>query len=161
MSEKVTYQKLANMYGYDEKSIRRWANKGMPTSSYDDAQYWIVENIITPLREENSDTDLDEQIKRERLKLLQIESEQKELEYQRVAGSVIDTEFLRTKLSEDFKRIKDTLRSIPRKYYLELFENKSAPDLRDQLQDVIDQTLTEIVMSFTQAQDVPDNDEED
>lgn len=138
------------MYGYDEKSIRRWVQKGMPTDTYEQAQYWIIENILQPLREQDSDTDLDQSIKKERLKILQLEAEQKDAEYQKLLGTVIDTEYLSTRLTEDFKLIKDTLRGIPRKYYLELFESKSAPDLRDRLQDVIDKTLTDIVLSFTE-----------
>lgn len=85
--QQISLRAIAKLYGYDHTTAMKWRDRGMPMNNMNDAQQWVVLNVLMPLREENSDTDLDEQIKRERLKLLQIESEQKELEYQRVAGS--------------------------------------------------------------------------
>lgn len=47
----VVIVKLANMYGVDEKTVRRWRdNKGMPVQNMGVARDWIVEHYINPMR---------------------------------------------------------------------------------------------------------------
>jgi hypothetical protein len=60
----VSARKLARDYGYDQKTILAWITRGMPNDTEENARNWIIENILRPLRE----TDLNEQIQRERLK---------------------------------------------------------------------------------------------
>jgi len=101
---------------------------------------WIVDEVINPLR----DTDLREQIDRERLRRMTAEATQAELELDKQLGMVVDTSYLESSLSEYFSQLKNYLRTIPQKHYLELFESEDALTLKTKLAVFIDEVLNEI-----------------
>ncbi|KNC14352.1 hypothetical protein AC790_08880 [Pantoea sp. RIT-PI-b] len=110
------------------------------TRSEQEIRAWIVQNILQPLRE----TDLREQMDREKLRKLQAEASQVELELNKQLGLVVDTSYLESSLSEYFSQMKNYLRTIPQKHYLELFESEDALQLKTKLSGFIDAVLNEI-----------------
>lgn len=70
---------------------------------------WIVQEVLKPLRE----TDLREQMDREKLRKLQAEASQSELELEKQLGQVVDVDYLESSLSEYFRQLKNYLRTIP------------------------------------------------
>jgi len=68
----ISINQLAKQYGYDESTIRQiCVPKGLDMSlSEQDIRAWIVQEILKPLRE----TDLREQMDREKLRKLQAEA---------------------------------------------------------------------------------------
>jgi len=138
--QKFSMRNLARMYGYDESTVRSWRDRGMPTDSDADAQAWIVQNIITPLR----DVDLQERLQQERLRKLVAEADKEELELQEMTGQLISTAYLQQSLTSYFSQIKNQMRTIPVKTYLELFESKDALELKQILSAAIDSVLQEI-----------------
>lgn len=134
---------LGKQYGYDESTVRQWRDKGMPIGKDIDeseTREWIVQNIILPLR----NTDIKEQIEQERLKKLKAEASLAELELAQKEDTVISTEYIEDVLTAYLYKLKTTIRSLPNKFYLELFAMDNAKDLRDRLKDIIDSTLTEL-----------------
>ena len=83
--QKFSMRNLARMYGYDESTVRSGRDRGMPTDSDTDAEAWIVQNILTPLR----DVDL-----QERLRKLVAEADKEELELQEMTEQLISTAYL-------------------------------------------------------------------
>lgn len=142
MSNTISIRSLASQYGYDESTIRQaWIPKGLNMEwPEEQIRAWIVENILKPLR----DTDLNEQIQRERLRRLAAEASQAELELEKQLSLVVDTAYLESSLSEFFSQIKNYLRTIPQKHYLELFESEDALQLKTKLAGFIDEVLNEI-----------------
>lgn len=138
----ISINQLAKQYGYDESTIRQiWVPKGLDmTRSEQEIRAWIVQNILQPLRE----TDLREQMDREKLRKLQAEASQAELELNKQLGLVVDTAYLESSLSEYFSQLKNYLRTIPQKHYLELFESEDALTLKTKLADFIDKVLNEM-----------------
>ncbi|WP_049851516.1 hypothetical protein [Pantoea sp. RIT-PI-b] len=138
----ISINQLAKQYGYDESTIRQiWIPKGLDmTRSEQEIRAWIVQNILQPLRE----TDLREQMDREKLRKLQAEASQVELELNKQLGLVVDTSYLESSLSEYFSQMKNYLRTIPQKHYLELFESEDALQLKTKLSGFIDAVLNEI-----------------
>lgn len=98
MSNTISIRSLASQYGYDESTIRQaWIPKGLDMKwPEEQIRAWIVENILKPLR----DTDLNEQIQRERLRRLAAEASQAELELEKQLSLVVDTAYLESSLSE-------------------------------------------------------------
>ncbi|MCJ7925643.1 MAG: terminase small subunit [Pantoea vagans] len=94
--------------------------------SEQDIRAWIVQEILKPLRE----TDLREQMEREKLRKLQAEASKAELELDKELGNVVDIAYLESSLSEYFSQLKNYLRTIPQKNYLELFESQDALELK-------------------------------
>jgi hypothetical protein len=115
----ISINQLAKQYGYDESTIRQiWVPKGLDMNLPEqDIRAWIVQNILQPLRE----IDLREQMDLEKLRKLQAEASQAELELNKQLGLVVDTGYLESSLSEYFSQLKNYLRTIPQKHYLELF----------------------------------------
>lgn len=142
MSNTISIRSLAKQYGYDESTIRQsWISKGLDMSwPEEQIRAWIVENILKPLR----DTDLNEQIQRERLRRMAAEASQAELELDKQLSLVVDTAYLESSLSEFFSQMKNYLRTIPQKHYLELFESEDALQLKTKLAGFIDEVLNEI-----------------
>ncbi|SYU60303.1 terminase small subunit [Klebsiella pneumoniae] len=139
----VSMNQLGKQYGYDESTVRQWRDKGMPIGKDIDeseTREWIVQNIILPLR----NTDIKEQIEQERLKKLKAEASLAELELAQKEDTVISTEYIEDVLTAYLYKLKTTIRSLPNKFYLELFAMDNAKDLRDRLKDIIDSTLTEL-----------------
>lgn len=138
----ITINQLAKQYGYDESTLRQiWIPKGLNMSLPEqEIRAWIVQNILKPLR----DTDLREQMDREKLRKLQAEASQAELELDRQLGQVVDMDYLESSLSEYFSQLKNYLRTIPQKHYIELFESEDALELKTKLAGFIDEVLNEI-----------------
>jgi tRNA isopentenyl-2-thiomethyl-A-37 hydroxylase MiaE len=101
---------------------------------------WVRDNIIQPLRE----TDLREQMDRQRLLKLTAEAAMSELELEQQMDHVVDIDYLEASLSEYFTQLKNYLRSMPNKHYLELFESQDALELKQKLSGFIDEALNEI-----------------
>ncbi|MFP9459305.1 hypothetical protein AB6D30_03210 [Pectobacterium brasiliense] len=139
----LSYRSIAKQYGYDPSTIRQsWAKKGMPdpkSSTELEVRQWIVTNILNPLR----DTDTQEQIQRERLRKLTAEAEQAEISVRQCMDELIEITVVQNELSSYLKRIRDHLRTIPNKTYLELFEQEKAIDIKRVLQSRIDELLNE------------------
>ncbi|MBA0205512.1 MULTISPECIES: hypothetical protein [Pectobacterium] len=139
----LSYRSIAKQYGYDESTVRQsWAKKGMPdpkSSTEQEVRQWIVENILQPLR----DTDTQEQIQRERLRKLTAEAEAAEISVRQCMDELIEINAVQNELSAYLKRIRDHLRTIPNKTYLELFEQEKAIDIKRVLQSRIDEVLNE------------------
>lgn len=153
----ISIRSLAKQYGYDESTIRQsWIQlQGLDmTWSEEEIRTWIVEKILKPLRE----TDLREQMDREKLRKLQAEASQAELELDRQLGQVIDVEYLEASLSEYFSQLKNYLRTIPQKNYIELFESGNALELKTKLAGFIDEVLNEI---GNQEYEMPQEESED
>ncbi|MCA6962534.1 hypothetical protein [Pectobacterium odoriferum] len=139
----LSYRSIARTYGYDESTVRQsWAKKGMPdpkSSTENEIRQWIVINILNPLR----DTDTQEQIQRERLRKLTAEAEQAEISVRQCMDELIEITVVQNELSSYLKRIRDHLRTIPNKTYLELFEQEKSIDIKRVLQSRIDEVLNE------------------
>lgn len=101
---------------------------------------WVVQEVLQPLRE----TDLREQMDREKLRKLQAEATQAELELAKQLEQVVDVTYLEFSLSEYFSQLKNYLRTIPQKHYLVLFESEDALQLKKKLAGFIDEVLNEI-----------------
>jgi hypothetical protein len=151
----ISINQLAKQYGYDESTIRQiWVPKGLDMNLPEqDIRAWIVQNILQPLRE----TDLREQMDREKLRKLQAEASQAELELNKQLELVVDTSYLESSLSEYFSQLKNYLRTIPQKHYLELFESEDALTLKTKLAGFIDEVLNEI---GSQEYEMPEDENE-
>lgn len=139
----ISLSQLARNYGYDESTMRKWKQQGMPHGKNIPDEItiqWIVENQIKPLR----NTDVKEQIEIQRLLKLSAEARQAEIDLEIKMESLIETQYLENELSTFFKRIRDHIRTIPNKTYLELFEQEQAVDVKRTLQQAIDNCLNEI-----------------
>jgi len=152
----ISINQLAKQYGYDESTIRQiWVPKGLDMSlSEQDIRAWIVQEILKPLRE----TDLREKMDREKLRKLQAEASQAELELDKELGNVIDIAYLESSLTEYFSQLKNYLRTIPQKHYLELFESQDALELKQKLSVFIDEVLNEI---GNQEYEMPEEEKDD
>ncbi|TWD31571.1 terminase small subunit [Pantoea sp. SJZ147] len=142
MSNTISIRSLGRQYGYDESTIRQsWIPKGLDMSwPEEQIRAWVVDEVLKPLR----DTDLNEQIARERLRRMAAEASQAELELDKQLSLVVDTAYLESSLSEFFSQMKNYLRTIPQKHYLELFESEDALQLKTKLAGFIDEVLNEI-----------------
>ncbi|CRY67063.1 Phage DNA packaging protein Nu1 [Yersinia kristensenii] len=139
----ISLSQLARNYGYDESTMRKWKQQGMPHGKNIPDEItiqWIVENQIKPLR----NTDVKEQIEIQRLLKLTAEARQAEIDLEIKMESLIETQYLENELATFFKRIRDHIRTIPNKTYLELFEQEQAVDVKRTLQQAIDNCLNEI-----------------
>lgn len=138
----ITYSELSRRYGYDVSVIsRQWVQKGLDiTKSEIEINKWINTNIMDPLR----NTDIKEQIEVKRLEKLTAESALVQLELAERENTVVSTEYVETILTNYLFQIKNTIRSIPSKVYLELFAMDDAKDLRDKLKEEIDKTLYQL-----------------
>jgi len=138
----ISINQLSKQYGYDESTVRQiWIPKGLDMSLPEhEIRAWIVLNVLKPLRE----TDLREQMDREKLRKLQAEATQAELELAKQLEQVVDVTYLEFSLSEYFSQLKNYLRTIPQKHYLVLFESEDALQLKKKLAGFIDEVLNEI-----------------
>lgn len=143
MTTKITYQAIADRYGYDVSTVSRdWKNRGLDiTKSEAEINKWIIENIIKPLR---SDESTKAQIEKERLRELTATANIKELDEAERRGELINVAIVESELAKYFHQFKTIMRSIPSSEYLKLFESKDAITLKNNLQEVIDNALREI-----------------
>jgi hypothetical protein len=139
---KLTMKKLAEQYSYDESTVRQvWTQKGLDMSwPEEQIRDWVRDNIIKPLRE----TDLREQMDRQKLLKLTAEAAMAELELEEQMDHIVGIDYLQSSLSEYFTQMKNYLRSMPNKHYLELFESQDALELKQKLSGFIDEALNEI-----------------
>ncbi|USL56768.1 hypothetical protein IAQ00_13705 [Pantoea ananatis] len=139
---KLSINQLAKDYGYDESTIRKlWLDRGLDMSWPEkEIRDWVVQNVLKPLR----DTNLREQMDREKLRKLQAEASTAELELDKELEKVVDIDYLESSLSAYFGELKNYLRTIPQKHYLELFESEDALELKQKLSNFIDEVLNEI-----------------
>lgn len=133
---------LAKQYGYDESTVRKvWVKKGLDlTKSDDEVRQWVIDNVIAPLRQ----TDLNEQIQRERLRKLHAEADLSEAEVQKSIGNLLDAEQVELELSKYFKTLRDYIRTLPNRVYHELHEQENALNVKRVLLQRIDEVLNEI-----------------
>ena len=139
----ISIRTLAKQYGYNESTIRQsWvAQRGLNMSWHEELiRAWVVQEVLQPLRE----TDLREQMDREKLRKLQAEATQAELELAKQLEQVVDVTYLEFSLSEYFSQLKNYLRTIPQKHYLVLFESEDALQLKKKLAGFSDEVLNEI-----------------
>lgn len=153
----ISINQLSKDYGYDESTVRQiWIPKGLNMSlSEHEIRNWIVQNIIKPLRE----TDLREQMDRQKLLKLTAEAAMAELELEEQMDHIVGIDYLQSSLSEYFTQLKNYLRSIPNKHYLELFESQDALELKLKLSGFIDEALNEIGnQEYELPQEITDED---
>lgn len=138
----ISMRSLATDYGYDESTCRNiWVPAGLDMSWPDkQIRKWVADNVIKPLRE----TDLKEQMDREKLRKLSAEAALVEMDLQIKMGELVSTDYLESTLSEFFADMKNYMRTIPQKHYIELFESHDALELKQKLSAFIDSTLNEI-----------------
>lgn len=139
----ITYQTIADRYGYDISTVSRdWKNRGLDiTKSEMEINHWIVQNIVSPLRNDESTK---VQIEKERLRDLTATANIKELDEQERRGELINVSIVENEMAKYFHQLKSIIRSIPSSEYLKLFESKDAITLKNKLQEVIDDALREI-----------------
>ncbi|MGX1957386.1 hypothetical protein [Serratia proteamaculans] len=139
----ITYQTIADRYGYDISTVSRdWKNRGLDiTKSEMEINQWIVQNIVSPLRNDESTK---VQIEKERLRDLTATANIKELDEQERRGELINVSIVETEMAKYFHQFKSIMRSIPSSEYLKLFESKDVITLKNTLQEVIDNALREI-----------------
>jgi L-lysine 2,3-aminomutase len=135
----ISLRSIAKQYGYDESTVRQWKAKGMPQQE-EEAREWIIEHVLKPLRE----TDLNEQIQRERLRKLQAEADLSEAEVQKSIGNLLDAEQVEQELSKYFKTLRDYIRTLPNRVHHELHEQENALNVKRVLLQRIDEVLNEI-----------------
>jgi len=140
MTTTISARKLARDYGYDQKTVLAWIERGMPNDTEEHARQWIIENVLKPLRE----GDLNEQIQRERLRKLQAEADLAEAEVRKNIGSLLDAEEVGQELSIYFKTLRDYLRTLPNRVHHELHEQENALNVKRVLLQRIDEVLNEI-----------------
>lgn len=139
----ISLRTIAKQYGYDESTVRQWRDKGMPIGDDIDehnTREWIVQNVLKPLRE----TDINEQIQRERLRKLQAEADLAEAEVRVKTGELMEASTVERELSQYFKTMRDYIRTLPNRVYQELHEQVDALTVKRILLERIDETLNEI-----------------
>ncbi len=140
----ITYQTIADRYGYDISTVSRdWKSRGLDiTKSEMEINQWIVQHIVSPLRNDESTK---VQIEKERLRDLTATANIKELDERERRGELISVSIVEAEFAKYFHQFKSIIRSIPSSEYLKLFESKDAITLKNKLQEVIDNALREIV----------------
>lgn len=139
----ITYQTIADRYGYDISTVSRdWKNRGFDiTKSEAEINQWIVQYIVSPLRNDESTK---VQIEKERLRDLTATANIKELDELERRGELISVSIVEAEFAKYFHQFKSIMRSIPSSEYLKLFESKDAITIKNKLQGIIDDALREI-----------------
>jgi len=153
MSTSISIRKLGRDYGYEHSTVLAWQKRGMPTDTEENARAWIVDNILTPLR----DGDVRDKIDQARLRKMQAEADLAEAEVKLKLDQLIEADEVHRELTQYFKTLRDYIRSLPNKIQHEVFEQDSVLKVKRVLQARIDEMLNEIGdMKF----EVPDEDEQ-
>ncbi|HFJ4330397.1 hypothetical protein [Serratia liquefaciens] len=139
----ITYQTIADRYGYDISTVSRdWKNRGFDiTKSETEINQWIVQYIVSPLRNDESTK---VQIEKERLRDLTATANIKELDELERRGELISVSIVEAEFAKYFHQFKSIMRSIPSSEYLKLFESKDAITIKNKLNGIIDDALREI-----------------
>ena len=153
MSTSISIRKLGRDYGYEHSTVLAWQKRGMPTDTEENARAWIVDNILTPLR----DGDVRDKIDQARLRKMQAEADLAEAEVKLKLDQLIEADEVHRELTQYFKTLRDYIRSLPNKIQHEVFEQDSVLKVKRVLQARIDEMLNEIGdMKF----EVPEEDEQ-
>ena len=116
---------------------------------------WILINIIQPLR----NTDVKEQIEKEKLRKISLEADLVEIELNISTEKVLSTDYVTQTLTGYFAALRGVLRSIPASIYVELFESEDADTLRIKLEERIDEKLRGL--GSYEYEEQPEEDDED
>jgi len=153
MSTSISIRKLGRDYGYEHSTVLAWQKRGMPTDTEENARAWIVDNILTPLR----DGDVRDKIDQARLRKMQAEADLAEAEVKLKLDQLIEADEVHRELTQYFKTLRDYIRSLPNKIQHEVFEQDSVLKVKRVLQQRIDEMLHSIGdMKF----EVPEEDEQ-
>ncbi|MEC3939237.1 hypothetical protein VOF76_24215, partial [Leclercia adecarboxylata] len=88
MSTSISIRKLGRDYGYEHSTVLAWQKRGMPTDTEENARAWIVDNILTPLR----DGDVRDKIDQARLRKMQAEADLAEAEVKLKLDQLIEAD---------------------------------------------------------------------
>ncbi|QGU14741.1 hypothetical protein GNG27_08745 [Leclercia sp. 119287] len=153
MSTSISIRKLGRDYGYEHSTVLAWQKRGMPTDTEENARAWIVDNILTPLR----DGDVRDKIDQARLRKMQAEADLAEAEVKLKLDQLIEADEVHRALTQYFKTLRDYIRSLPNKIQHEVFEQDSVLKVKRVLQQRIDEMLHSVGdMKF----EVPEEDEQ-
>ncbi|QEF54967.1 hypothetical protein [Escherichia coli] len=162
MSAEITLTELSKMYGYSLPAVTKWKERGLPFNSNtrrcpkDKAIKWVLDNIISPLRE----IDVQTQIQQEKLRKARGEADAIERENQEAMNLLIPVGYVEQELAEYCGKVKQTILQIATIDALEILE--SATDqktLKNKLREIIERRLNEVGDLFENA-DLGEDEEE-
>ncbi|OKT87672.1 hypothetical protein ACN75_19445 [Escherichia coli] len=151
------------MYGYSLPAVTKWKERGLPFNSNtrrcprEKAITWVIENIISPLRE----VDVQAQIQQEKLRKARGEADAIERENQEKMNLLIPVGYVEQELAEYCGKVKQTILQIATIDALEILE--SATDqktLKNKLREIIERRLNEVGDLFENA-DLGEDEEEE
>ncbi|HDX4381685.1 TPA: hypothetical protein ROG66_003648 [Escherichia coli] len=154
MSAEITLTELSKMYGYSLPAVTKWKERGLPFNSNtrrcprEKAITWVIENIISPLRE----VDVQAQIQQEKLRKARGEADALERENQEKMNLLIPLGYIEQQLAEYCGKVKQTILQIATIDALEILE--SATDqktLKNKLREIIERRLNEVGDLFENA----------
>ncbi|HAX5197903.1 TPA: terminase small subunit [Escherichia coli] len=163
MSTEITLTELSKMYGYSLPAVTKWKERGLPFNSNtrrcprEKAIAWVIENIISPLRE----VDVQAQIQQEKLRKARGEADAIERENQEAMNLLIPVGYVEQELAEYCGKVKQTILQIATIDVLEVLE--SATDqktLKNKLREIIERRLNEVGDIFENA-DLGEDEEEE
>lgn len=163
MSTEITLTELSKMYGYSLPAVTKWKDRGLPFNSNtrrcprEKAITWVIENIISPLRE----VDVQAQIQQEKLRKARGEADAIERENQEKMNLLIPVGYVEQELAEYCGKVKQTILQIATIDALEILE--SATDqktLKNKLREIIERRLNEVGDLFENA-DLGEDEEEE
>lgn len=163
MSTEITLTELSKMYGYSLPAVTKWKERGLPFNSNtrrcprEKAIAWVIENIISPLRE----VDVQAQIQQEKLRKARGEADAIERENQEAMNLLIPVGYVEQELAEYCGKVKQTILQIATIDALEILE--SATDqktLKNKLREIIERRLNEVGDLFENA-DLGEDEEEE
>lgn len=159
MNDRYTTNEIAERMGVNDSTVsREWAKRGIPhpkKASKKEIDQWILINIIQPLR----NTDVKEQIEKEKLRKISLEADLVEIELNISTEKVLSTDYVTQTLTGYFAALRGVLRSIPASIYVELFESEDADTLRIKLEERIDEKLRGL--GSYEYEEQPEEDDED
>ncbi|EFO1732362.1 hypothetical protein DKN91_25360 [Escherichia coli] len=164
MSTEITLTELSKMYGYSLPAVTKWKDRGLPFNSNtrrcprEKAITWVIENIISPLRE----VDVQAQIQHEKLRKARGEADAIERANQEAMNLLIPVSYVEQELAEYCGKVKQTILQIATIDALEILE--SATDqktLKNKLREIIERRLNEVGDMFENAELGEDEDEEE
>ncbi|WP_097742883.1 hypothetical protein [Escherichia coli] len=147
MTQEVTLTELSKMYGYSLQAVQKWRDRGLPYNTNtrrcpkDKAIAWIVDNIISPLRE----VDVQAQIQQEKLRKARGEADAIELKNRQEQNTLIPLSYVEAALSGFCSSVRQSMMQIATVDVLKVLE--AATDqrtLKETLKDIISARLNEI-----------------
>ncbi|OKT53622.1 hypothetical protein [Escherichia coli] len=147
MTQEVTLTELSKMYGYSLPAVQKWRDRVLPYNTNprrcprDRAITWVIENIISPLRE----VDVQAQIQQERLRKARGEADAIELKNRTELNDLIPVGYVETVLAGFCGDVRQTMMQVATVDTLKIME--AATDqrtLKETLKDIISARLNEI-----------------